>query len=80
MGLTKQYLAYRAVDNFNIISSGRSNVNFLVYNNIEGKELIKIDFANLINKNFCLRSICCNCRSGKCFDMGLTFGSKGGSS
>lgn len=39
MGLTKQYLAYRAIDNFNIINSGRPNVNFVVFNNIEGKFL-----------------------------------------
>ncbi|ALC46629.1 CG8064 [Drosophila busckii] len=37
MGLTKQYLAYRAIDSFNIITSGRSNVNFAVLEKSEGR-------------------------------------------
>ncbi|XP_068155815.1 WD repeat-containing protein 3 [Drosophila tropicalis] len=37
MGLTKQYLAYRPVDSFNIISSGRANVNFAVVDRTEGR-------------------------------------------
>ncbi|KAL5274541.1 WDR3 family protein [Megaselia abdita] len=40
MGLTKQYLAYKAIDNFNVINSGRPNVNFVVYNNIEGRYVV----------------------------------------
>lgn len=37
MGLTKQYLAYRIKNTFNIIASGRSNANFVIYNNTEGR-------------------------------------------
>ncbi|TDG47584.1 hypothetical protein AWZ03_006023 [Drosophila navojoa] len=37
MGLTKQYLAYRAIDSFNIIVSGRANVNFAVLEKSEGR-------------------------------------------
>lgn len=37
MGLTKQYLAYRVIDSFNIIASGRSNINFAVVDNSEGR-------------------------------------------
>lgn len=37
MGLTKQYLAYKPVGTFNIIASGRPNVNFTVYNKTEGR-------------------------------------------
>lgn len=37
MGLTKQYLAYRAIDSFNIIASGRANVNFAVLEKSEGR-------------------------------------------
>jgi U3 small nucleolar RNA-associated protein 12 len=37
MGLTKQYLAYRPVSNFNIIASARSNVNFCTLNDVEGR-------------------------------------------
>ncbi|XP_037942634.1 WD repeat-containing protein 3-like [Teleopsis dalmanni] len=40
MGLTKQYLAYRPVDSFNIITSARTNVNFVVYNGIEGRYVL----------------------------------------
>lgn len=37
MGLTKQYLAYRPRGSFNIIASGRANVNFITYNGIAGR-------------------------------------------
>lgn len=37
MGLTKQYLAYRSRGAFNIIASGRSNVNFIIFNGIAGR-------------------------------------------
>ncbi|EDV98635.1 WD repeat-containing protein 3 [Drosophila grimshawi] len=37
MGLTKQYLAYRAIDSFNIIASGRANLNFAVLEQSEGR-------------------------------------------
>lgn len=40
MGLTKQYLAYKLDNTFNIIASGRPNINFLVYNNIEGRYIV----------------------------------------
>ncbi|XP_055848403.1 WD repeat-containing protein 3 [Episyrphus balteatus] len=40
MGLTKQYLAYKLDTTFNIIASGRPNINFLVYNNIEGRYVV----------------------------------------
>lgn len=37
MGLTKQYLAHRAVGKFNIIASGRSNVAFVTVNKTDGR-------------------------------------------
>lgn len=37
MGLTKQYLRYQPVNNFNIIGSARSNVVFITIDNIEGR-------------------------------------------
>lgn len=37
MGLTKQYLAYHAVGNFNIIASGNVNVSFVTYNKTDGR-------------------------------------------
>jgi hypothetical protein len=37
MGLTKQYLAYRSVSNFNIIASSRSNINFVTLKGAEGR-------------------------------------------
>lgn len=37
MGLTKQYLRYQPVDNFNIIGSSRSNVVFTTINGAEGR-------------------------------------------
>uniref|UniRef100_A0A336KWX1 CSON000766 protein n=1 Tax=Culicoides sonorensis TaxID=179676 RepID=A0A336KWX1_CULSO len=37
MGLTKQYLRYQPVNNFNIIGSARSNVVFTTLNNTEGR-------------------------------------------
>lgn len=37
MGLTKQYLAYRPVGNFNIITSGKSNATFVTLNKTEGR-------------------------------------------
>uniref|UniRef100_A0A1A9WRW0 WD_REPEATS_REGION domain-containing protein n=1 Tax=Glossina brevipalpis TaxID=37001 RepID=A0A1A9WRW0_9MUSC len=48
MGLTKQYLAYRAVDSFNIIASGRANVNFAIYNKIEGRYITAAAAENVI--------------------------------
>ncbi|XP_065358456.1 WD repeat-containing protein 3 [Calliphora vicina] len=48
MGLTKQYLAYRAIDSFNIIASGRSNVNFVIYNKIEGRYVVAAAAENVI--------------------------------
>ncbi|XP_067614432.1 WD repeat-containing protein 3 [Eurosta solidaginis] len=52
MGLTKQYLAYRPIDSFNIINSGRSNVNFVVYNNIEGRYALAPAAENVIIWDF----------------------------
>lgn len=37
MGLTKQYLAYHPVGNFNIIASGNVNVSFVTYNKTDGR-------------------------------------------
>ncbi|XP_055305493.1 WD repeat-containing protein 3 [Sitodiplosis mosellana] len=37
MGLTKQYLAYHSVGNFNIIASGNVNVSFITYNKTDGR-------------------------------------------
>ncbi|XP_073835778.1 WD repeat-containing protein 3 [Musca autumnalis] len=48
MGLTKQYLAYRAIDSFNIVASGRSNVNFVIYNKIEGRYVVSAAAENVI--------------------------------
>ncbi|KAI9579694.1 WD repeat-containing protein 3 [Glossina fuscipes] len=48
MGLTKQYLAYRAVDSFNIIASGRANVNFAIYNRIQGRYFAAAAAENVI--------------------------------
>ncbi|XP_013112970.2 WD repeat-containing protein 3 [Stomoxys calcitrans] len=48
MGLTKQYLAYRAIDSFNIITSGRSNINFVIYNKIEGRYVVSAAAENVI--------------------------------
>lgn len=48
MGLTKQYLAYRPVDSFNIINSGRANVNFAIYNRIEGRYALAAAAENVI--------------------------------
>ncbi|XP_017036010.1 WD repeat-containing protein 3 [Drosophila kikkawai] len=48
MGLTKQYLAYRAIDSFNIISSGRANVNFAVVDKTEGRYVAAPAAENVI--------------------------------
>jgi len=48
MGLTKQYLAYRSIDSFNIIASGRSNINFVVLNNTEGRYVVSGAAENVI--------------------------------
>ena len=48
MGLTKQYLAYRAIDSFNVIASGRSNVNFVIYNKIEGRYVVAAAAENAV--------------------------------
>lgn len=48
MGLTKQYLTYRPRGNFNIIVSGRSNVNFIIYNGIEGRYIAVAAAENVI--------------------------------
>lgn len=37
MGLTKQYLAYHAIGNFNIIASGKSNIVFVTYDKTDGR-------------------------------------------
>lgn len=37
MGLTKQYLAYHPIGNFNIIASGNVNVSFVTYNKTDGR-------------------------------------------
>ncbi|XP_058824102.1 WD repeat-containing protein 3 [Topomyia yanbarensis] len=37
MGLTKQYLTYKAVSNFNIIASGRANVSFVSVGGVDGR-------------------------------------------
>lgn len=39
MGLTKQYLKYGPVNNFNVIASSRSNITFLTINNTDGRYL-----------------------------------------
>ncbi|KAH8358999.1 hypothetical protein KR093_003792 [Drosophila rubida] len=48
MGLTKQYLAYRVIDSFNIIASGRSNVNFAVVDKSEGRYVAAPAAENVI--------------------------------
>ncbi|KAH8295281.1 hypothetical protein KR018_009558 [Drosophila ironensis] len=48
MGLTKQYLAYRAIDSFNIITSGRSNVNFAIVDKTEGRFVAAAAAENVI--------------------------------
>lgn len=48
MGLTKQYLAYRPIDSFNIIASGRANVNFVIHNGIEGRYVLAAAAENAI--------------------------------
>ncbi|XP_036333211.1 WD repeat-containing protein 3 [Rhagoletis pomonella] len=48
MGLTKQYLAFRPVDSFNIITSGRANVNFVIYNRTEGRYALAAAAENVI--------------------------------
>ncbi|KAH8382893.1 hypothetical protein KR009_005733 [Drosophila setifemur] len=48
MGLTKQYLAYRAIDSFNIISSGRANVNFAIVDKTEGRYVAAPAAENVI--------------------------------
>ncbi|EDV48620.1 WD repeat-containing protein 3 [Drosophila erecta] len=48
MGLTKQYLAYRAIDSFNIITSGRANVNFAVLDRTEGRYVAAPAAENVI--------------------------------
>lgn len=37
MGLTKQYLAFKPVANFNIVASSRSNVAFVTHNKTDGR-------------------------------------------
>lgn len=37
MGLTKQYLAFKPVSNFNIIASGRANVAFVSVGGVDGQ-------------------------------------------
>lgn len=37
MGLTKQYLAYHAIGNFNLIASGKSNIVFVTYDKTDGR-------------------------------------------
>ena len=37
MGLTKQYLAYHPVGNFNIIASDNANIVFVTYDKIDGR-------------------------------------------
>lgn len=37
MGLTKQYLAFKPVANFNIIASGRANVAFVSVGGVDGR-------------------------------------------
>lgn len=48
MGLTKQYLAYRAIDSFNIIASGRANVNFAIVDKTEGRYVAAPAAENVI--------------------------------
>ncbi|XP_039970684.1 WD repeat-containing protein 3 [Bactrocera tryoni] len=48
MGLTKQYLAYRPVDSFNVINSGRANVNFVIFNKTEGRYALAAAAENVI--------------------------------
>ncbi|XP_026843645.1 WD repeat-containing protein 3 [Drosophila persimilis] len=48
MGLTKQYLAYRAIDSFNIITSGRANVNFAIVDKTEGRYVAAPAAENVI--------------------------------
>lgn len=37
MGITKQYLAYKPVGNFNVIASAKSNGVFVNLGNVEGR-------------------------------------------
>lgn len=37
MGLTKQYLAYHPIGNFNIIASGNANITFVTYDKTDGR-------------------------------------------
>lgn len=37
MGLTKQYLAYQAVGNFNIVASANANIVFVTYDKTDGR-------------------------------------------
>lgn len=37
MGLTKQYLAYHPIGNFNIIASGNANITFVTYDRVDGR-------------------------------------------
>lgn len=37
MGLTKQYLAYHPVGNFNIVASGNANIVFVTYDKTDGR-------------------------------------------
>lgn len=37
MGLTKQYLAYHPVGNFNLVASGNVNVSFVTYDKTDGR-------------------------------------------
>lgn len=37
MGLTKQYLAYKPLSNFNIIASGRANISFVSIGGVDGR-------------------------------------------
>ncbi|XP_067636648.1 WD repeat-containing protein 3-like [Eurosta solidaginis] len=48
MGLTKKYLAYRPIDSFNIINSGRSNGNVVIYNKTEGRYALVAAVENVI--------------------------------
>lgn len=48
MGLTKQYLTYKPVSSFNIIASTRPNINFVIYNKIEGRYCIVGGAENVI--------------------------------
>lgn len=37
MGLTKQYLAYHPIGNFNIIASANANISFVTYDKTDGR-------------------------------------------